>query len=826
MQFVTLFLLVLWLLGNIHQGRFPLPGNALSWSLVVLSGYLIVSSAFSVYPHRSWLELANVLSYVVVFILLVDYIESPSQVRVMLWILAILGSGLTLFGFGMVFLGIPAIFHLVPVHHLGHLGATFPNYNHFAAYLGMIIPLTMSLLWMERSAVRPFILLLILIMTTGIFFTLSRGGITSFVLGMMLYVILLRRAGIGKRSWWMAVGFIVMVLMASGWLVLEPFVERWVQSGSSTMAGRMTLWESALAAFQHRPIFGFGLGTFRTVLPAFALSKEASLQRHALNDYLEWLSEIGMVGVVMLLVVVGLIIHLVIKALKINPTPERSAIALGSAVGVFITLVNAVVNFPLHIPALAITLVLCLAIPVGLASSEGTFRYITIPCNSRLKLEIGCAMVLACVFVVIQLVRPYMAERKMDAIHHAQKIDDPGLMLRLTKKAIKWDPRNAEIQDLLGSSYRSKASAEGLFARNESKLLGSFYESTEVRDWRRIPNEPRQVQALFSFEKAIELCPYDASFMRHRGEVLLEMGKNAKALSAFRHADSLNKFDIRSGLLSAQAMVAMGDTASAMDEYRKLLSHMEVNELQILEHAVRTLDSVELVLSLMGGDMSGQLQVAKALERSGRWGASWAIYDYLFSESGDSAVLTTYVNSLNRHGEFDQSVKVLEKHLVTYPDDWDSREKLAKACQRCGRWDEAGKAYQRLWGRFPDKLQYGNSLGNILLRAWKDSAAVVFEDIYRMQPDNIDALMGIGKCLEYGKDYINAITTYQRVLALQPNHFEARLHLSYSYNRQGMLTQAVEQAKRCLELQPENTQVQGYLGVLYYELGLQKEVPR
>jgi len=306
----------------------------------------------------------------------------------------------------------------------------------------------------------------------------------------------------------------------------------------------------------------------------------------------------------------------------------------------------------------------------------------------------------------------------------------------------------------------------------------------------------------------------------------LESGKNVKALSAFQQAKSLDRFDLRSGLLSAQAMVAMGDTSSAIGEYRKLVSDSGFNELQILEHAIRTLSRVDLVLSLVeGGAPEKQLQVAKALERSGRWEASRAVYDYLYAALGDSAVLETYITSLNRHGEFDQMVKVLEKHLASNSNDWDIMEWLAKAYQRSGQFGQAIETYTRLWERFPDKLQYGNSLGHNFLRVMKyDSAEIVFQKVLRRQPDNIDALLGFSESLQYRRRYLEAITTYQHLLILQPEHFNARLHMALSYWRQGMLTQAVEQLKRCLELQPNNTEVQGYLNVLYDQLHIDKEV--
>ncbi len=69
------------------------------------------------------------------------------------------------------------------------------------------------------------------------------------------------------------------------------------------------------------------------------------------------------------------------------------------------------------------------------------------------------------------------------------------------------------------------------------------------------------------------------------GEVLLQLGRPAEALEAFRQALSRNANRTRSVLGSARAAAAMGQTGTARDHYRRLLANYEQADADLVEVA-------------------------------------------------------------------------------------------------------------------------------------------------------------------------------------------------------------------------------------------------
>ena len=101
---------------------------------------------------------------------------------------------------------------------------------------------------------------------------------------------------------------------------------------------RRAFVESAVAMVRERPGMGFGLGNFENGYPAFARVDMAKTVDHAHNDWAEWGAEGG-------LVFLGLMV-----ALGVWVVPGAVRTVWG--VGVVAVMVHALVDFPLHAPAM------------------------------------------------------------------------------------------------------------------------------------------------------------------------------------------------------------------------------------------------------------------------------------------------------------------------------------------------------------------------------------------------------------------------------------------------------------------------------------------
>jgi len=114
---------------------------------------------------------------------------------------------------------------------------------------------------------------------------------------------------------------------------------------------RPIFWANALRIFSNFPLVGSGLGTLPSLFPD--IEQDGVLVRafHAHNDYLEYLAELGALGMILLL---GGILFLAFKSFLVwreRRHPEVKGLALGGLISIVAILIHSLTDFNLHIPA-------------------------------------------------------------------------------------------------------------------------------------------------------------------------------------------------------------------------------------------------------------------------------------------------------------------------------------------------------------------------------------------------------------------------------------------------------------------------------------------
>jgi O-antigen ligase len=242
----------------------------------------------------------------------------------------------------------------------------FVNRNSYAAFAGTILPLAVCLClsalrqWRAgREDVFPRIFFFGfagVVMAGGVFYSLSRGGMLSAGLSVLLIVALLllfRRRGPELAL----LG--VLVAGAGGfllWIGVDPVVERvgTLSEGLSTptFASRLQAWEQTLTLVADYPLFGTGLGTFRFAFLRYAPPGRAWWTT-AHNEYLELICDTGLVGgaIVLLGFVAYLLLVLRPRSMRARTAPY---IYTGLVSGLAALLVHSAVSSNLQVPAVGL----------------------------------------------------------------------------------------------------------------------------------------------------------------------------------------------------------------------------------------------------------------------------------------------------------------------------------------------------------------------------------------------------------------------------------------------------------------------------------------
>ncbi|MHC4248406.1 MAG: O-antigen ligase family protein [Planctomycetota bacterium] len=247
--------------------------------------------------------------------------------------------------------------------------------------------------------------------------TLSRFGIASALVGALLALAVFTR----RRAFWAGFVGLLVVVALGALLAADPVLERYsllFESGA-TGSGRAPCWRMALPLAADFAATGSGAGTFRH---AFALYQEPSLAgwwKFAHNDYLNVLTDCGVVGLAAALAAAAFLTR---SLLSLRHSGDRTTRAAGFAAFLALStlLVHSFGDYPLRQPANAIALAVLAGAACGRARkrAERKLESVTTPVPAPAwrpwaYAAVATVLVLALVPVLVRL--HFSAARRAEA---------------------------------------------------------------------------------------------------------------------------------------------------------------------------------------------------------------------------------------------------------------------------------------------------------------------------------------------------------------------------------------------------------------------------
>jgi O-antigen ligase len=304
------------------------------------------TGAISLVPYRSLMEVLKAVAFFTVFSIASIYFISRDRLKNFIIALSLFGFCLAVFSIVQKATWNGGIYWFRELSMGGEPFGPFVNRNHFAGFIGMIIPLTLGLAITKHSREKKiFYGFLAVIMSVALFFSLSRGGVVSFFSGMLLFGFLMVASRLQQKKVWVIGIFIVAVLTYLVWLGVDPIMERFSRT-DITKEERLVVWSTTLTAAKDFWLTGSGLGTFLNIFPLYSPSSVQSIYDHAHNDYLEFLLETGLGGVLLFACFIGLLLRSVFRSTFEGSSGIMLMAALSSAMSMA---VHSVFDFNLHI---------------------------------------------------------------------------------------------------------------------------------------------------------------------------------------------------------------------------------------------------------------------------------------------------------------------------------------------------------------------------------------------------------------------------------------------------------------------------------------------
>jgi len=243
-----------------------------------------------------------------------------------------------------------------------------PFYNDHTAYgaaLAMYIPVIVGFLFypgISRSLkILNFFVLLIFIV--AIILSYGRAAWISVIVAFAVFLVVMLRI---KFYWLVIVGMVLLGIFFTFQHQILDSLEKNKQDSSANFVEhvqsitnissdasnleRINRWQAALRLFNERPVFGWGPGTYQFVYAPFQMSKEKTIistnlgdKGNAHSEYLGPLSEMGMIGMLIVLVMFSMILYTGLKVYA-HGNKEVKFLSLMTTLGLITYMAHGLLN--------------------------------------------------------------------------------------------------------------------------------------------------------------------------------------------------------------------------------------------------------------------------------------------------------------------------------------------------------------------------------------------------------------------------------------------------------------------------------------------------
>ena len=384
MPVVCLFSLWLfWILLQI----IPLPpGWIATLSPAAFESHSLVNATdlmtLSLDPHSTTAGLFKSLAYILIFILSLLLIHTRRRLWQLAYVIIYSGLFQAVYGSLMTLSGIGYGFFMKNPFALDVTTGTFINRNHLAGYLVMALCVGIGMMiasldtetdYTVKQKLRYYIKLILstklrlrlylVMMVIALVLTHSRMGNTSF------FVSLIVAGGLGlilsKHATRATVILLISLLVIDVFIVGTWFgLEKVTQRIEQTTLAKETRDEVDIYTYQQWKDFkltGSGLGSFYSVFPSYRKEDVKGFYDHAHNDYLEFTSDTGVTGLLLLGSILVMSIYVALVAQYRRRDPLMRGASFTAIMSICAMLIHSTVDFNLQIPANAATFMLILS---------------------------------------------------------------------------------------------------------------------------------------------------------------------------------------------------------------------------------------------------------------------------------------------------------------------------------------------------------------------------------------------------------------------------------------------------------------------------------
>ncbi|HXT12940.1 MAG TPA: O-antigen ligase family protein [Candidatus Angelobacter sp.] len=547
-EWLTVGIMALWGIRLWVNERPKILWPPVCWAVIAFAIYAVIRYLTADIEYVARGEMIQVLTYAFLFLAIVNNLHRQELAQRITLVLVFLAMAISFYAIFQFVTGSNRVWVLFkPYSH--RASGTFISPNNLAGFLEMILPLGLACTLTSRmkALTKVFTGYASLVILAALIMTVSRGSWLATALALALFFVILMFHHAHRLP---ALVLLAGIVIAGTYFVpRDVFFQNRVAeiqtpSGQLNDDGRFAIWRDAVQLWHENIWWGIGPAHFNYRFGKYRPEIVQNSPDRVHNDYLNTLTDWGIVGAALVAAAWGLLFGCAIwtwRSVRRDPNTlgehrsNKITIVLGASIGLLAILIHSLMDFNMHIPAnalVAITLMALLACYVRFA----TERY-WLTARPGTKALFTAALALGIVYLGWQAGR---SAGESAWLMRAQKAKPTSpAQIAALKNAFSIEPRNAGTARAIGEDYR----------------LLSWQNNDDYKD--------QALEAMKWFKRATELNPYDdASFLRY-GMCLDQIGEHDQALAYFDRANRMDPNSCFNNAYMGWHYVQAGDYAAA-----------------------------------------------------------------------------------------------------------------------------------------------------------------------------------------------------------------------------------------------------------------------
>jgi O-antigen ligase/tetratricopeptide (TPR) repeat protein len=679
--------------------------------------------SLSVQKKATLLEFLRFSCYGAFYILTVQLLSRKEALKKTVEIIVLFSAVVALFAILQNLFSGHKIFWFMNIA-LGSPFGPFVNRNHYAGFMGMVFPVVLSLFLTLRPKMKydslrdriagllsqkhtnTYILIGIaaILIALSVFLSLSRGGIVCLGLTTMFLVGALLLKTRNRRR---ASAIVLISLLIAGvvcWIGWGPVLERFasIKDSQGNIADyRPEIWSNCLSMIRDFPLTGTGFGTFVSSYPAYRSFATEWTIDHAHNDYLELLTDGGLVAFLFAAWFLLSILYSSYMTFRRRKDSYSIYLYLGCLAGMFSIFLHSVVDFNLHIGSNGLYFFFLAGLAVSAANTrlhEGLAPTYLRPLSYSIILPVRFAALAMLVFCIIFNVGILAGD------HYFNSIRD----LKITEKTGE--------KDLAGIN------AVALKASVFDPLEAKYAYAAATIETRMHTTEA----AVSSYKQAVVLDPLNAEYVQRLGLLLSEKGDPEKGERLIRAGVIHDVSNSDRYKLYSLWLISRGNKVEALANIRKALTMSpDKSEDFIMLMMLRGMNYEEM-LSALPQRAAPYLAFGDYLTLSGKNEAAEKSYqDALYYESKEKVIRKTHFDKVYRYyikrERLEEALGVMKQATAALPVDGELHFTTGTLYEKLGMNSFAAEEYKKALKLDPRLIEADRKLEAILSKTGKSA---------------------------------------------------------------------------------------------------------